>query len=73
LVAANVSAGKIDGETLGYCKARNYFSVMAAGNPSNPTKASSIYEFSANDIDGNLVTLDKYKGHVCIIVNVASK
>lgn len=55
------------------CKAPNFFSVMASGNPSNPTKASSIYEFSAVDIDGNDVSLEKYRGHVCIIVNVASK
>jgi len=33
----------------------------------------SIYQFSATDIDGNEVSMDKYKGHVCIIVNVASK
>lgn len=35
--------------------------------------AKSIYEFSAKDIDGNYVSLDKYKGKVCLIVNVASK
>jgi len=34
---------------------------------------STIYEFQAKDIDGNEVSMDKYKGHVCIIVNVASK
>uniref|UniRef100_A0A3Q3RC89 Glutathione peroxidase n=1 Tax=Monopterus albus TaxID=43700 RepID=A0A3Q3RC89_MONAL len=34
--------------------------------------AKSIYEFSAKDIDGNEVSLEKY-GFVCIIVNVASK
>jgi len=44
---------------------------MASGT--DPKKAGSIYEFSAVDIDGNEVKLDKYKGHVCIIVNVASK
>ena len=26
-----------------------------------------------SDIDGNEVSLEKYRGHVCIIVNVASK
>lgn len=36
-------------------------------------KANSIYEFTANDIKGQPVSLEKYKGHVCIIVNVASK
>ncbi|KAG7214630.1 hypothetical protein INR49_010522 [Caranx melampygus] len=35
--------------------------------------AKSIYEFSAKDIDGNEVSLEKYRGYVCIIVNVASK
>ena len=34
---------------------------------------SSIYDFTAKDIDGNDVSLSKYAGHVCIIVNVASK
>jgi len=35
--------------------------------------AKSIYEFSAKDIDGNPVSLDKYKGLVVLIVNVACK
>ncbi|KAL7851158.1 hypothetical protein AOLI_G00215140 [Acnodon oligacanthus] len=35
--------------------------------------AKSIYEFSAIDIDGNEVSLEKYRGFVCIITNVASK
>jgi glutathione peroxidase-family protein len=39
----------------------------------NPKKAGSIYEFSAKDIDGNVVSLEKYKGYVVIIVNVACK
>jgi len=36
-------------------------------------KAGSIYEFKVEDIDGNTVSLEKYKGNVCLIVNVASK
>uniref|UniRef100_A0A8C9RC41 phospholipid-hydroperoxide glutathione peroxidase n=1 Tax=Scleropages formosus TaxID=113540 RepID=A0A8C9RC41_SCLFO len=36
-------------------------------------KATSIYDFSAKDIDGKEVSLEKYRGKVCIIVNVASK
>lgn len=35
--------------------------------------ATSIYDFSALDIDGNLVSLEKYRGNVVIITNVASK
>lgn len=47
---------------------------MASGANGEEWKtAGSIYEFSAKDIDGNEVSLDKYKGHVCLIVNVASK
>lgn len=33
----------------------------------------SIYDFSVKDIDGNPVSLAKYKGKVLLIVNVASK
>lgn len=33
----------------------------------------SIYQFTANDIDGNPVSLDQYKGKVLMIVNTASK
>ncbi|KAK6311000.1 hypothetical protein J4Q44_G00190550 [Coregonus suidteri] len=35
--------------------------------------AKSIYEFGAKDIDGEDVSLEKYRGFVCIITNVASK
>jgi len=35
--------------------------------------AKSIYEFTAKDIDGKEVSMDKYKGQVVIIVNVACK
>lgn len=49
----------------------------ASNNPimSNPDykEATSIYDFTVNDINGESVSLSKYKGHVCIIVNVASK
>ena len=40
-------------------------------NGDEPT-AKSIYEFKVNDIDGKEVSLAKYKGDVCMIVNVAS-
>lgn len=42
-------------------------------NPENFKEAKSIYEFTANDIQGNPVSLEKYRGHVSIIVNVASQ
>ncbi|KAI4899071.1 hypothetical protein NFI96_031212 [Prochilodus magdalenae] len=34
--------------------------------------AKSIYEFTATDIDGNEVSLEKYRGKLVIITNVAS-
>lgn len=41
--------------------------------PEELENAKSIYDFTAKDINGDEVSLEKYKGHVCIIVNVASK
>jgi len=41
--------------------------TMEAASP------TSIFDFTATDIDGNEVNLSAYKDHVCIIVNVASK
>ena len=34
---------------------------------------SGFHSFTVNDIDGNAVKLDKYKGRVLLVVNVASK
>ncbi|KAH7721147.1 glutathione peroxidase [Aphelenchoides avenae] len=42
---------------------------MAAGGATDGT----IYQYTAKDIDGNDVSLDKYKGKVVMVVNVASK
>ncbi|ENN70681.1 hypothetical protein D910_09646 [Dendroctonus ponderosae] len=42
-------------------------------NPENPKTAESIYDFTVRDIKGNDVPLANYKGHVCLIVNVASE
>lgn len=33
----------------------------------------NIYDFTANDINGNLISLDDYRGKVLLIVNTASK
>lgn len=56
----------------------NLHSTSSHGKDSEASKdswkdASSIYDFTAIDIDGKEVALSKYKGHVCIIVNVATK
>ena len=46
---------------------------LADINPKDPTKANSIFEFNALDINGNVVNFSKYDGQVTYIVNVASK
>jgi len=38
----------------------------------DPKTAKTLYEFTAKDIDGNEVSLDKYKDHPVLVVNVAS-
>ncbi|XP_054167790.1 phospholipid hydroperoxide glutathione peroxidase-like [Oppia nitens] len=45
-----------------------------ANNTTNgdPKSAKTMYEFSAKDLDGNEVPLDRYKGHPTLVVNVAS-
>jgi glutathione peroxidase len=40
-------------------------------NNNNSTK--SVYDFTMKDIDGNAISLSKYKGKVLVFVNVASK
>ena len=50
-----------------------YHQKQDINNPESPEKASSIYDFSALDIDGNTVNLSKYRGLVTYIVNVASE
>lgn len=35
--------------------------------------ASSIYDFTVKDSFGNDVSLDKYKGNVVLVVNIASQ
>jgi len=37
-----------------------------------PTKETTIYDFTVNDIDGHPLFLDQYRDKVCIVVNVAS-
>lgn len=47
-------------------------------DPAKPTErdtgaAKSFYDFTMKDIDGHDVALAKYKGQVCLVVNVASR
>lgn len=45
---------------------------VSAENPQDYTKTKSVYDFTVKNIKGENVTLDKYKGKVLLIVNVAS-
>lgn len=47
--------------------------MAASSQQGDPKTAKTVYEFFANDIKGVPVNLEKYKGHVLIVVNVASK
>lgn len=39
----------------------------------DPTKPTSIYDFTVKDTYGNDVPLSKFKGNIIIVVNIASK
>jgi glutathione peroxidase len=49
-------------------------SGIRAGDASiGKSKKMRIYDYSVNDIDGNQVKLDQYRGKVLLLVNVASQ
>ncbi|XP_059618970.1 uncharacterized protein LOC132263297 isoform X3 [Phlebotomus argentipes] len=47
--------------------------MACSADQGDPKTATSVYDFTANDIKGQPVSLDKYRGHPLVIVNVASK
>ncbi|XP_076303114.1 uncharacterized protein LOC143221600 [Lasioglossum baleicum] len=60
---------------VGFTHVVRNFSVVSTNMSGNENykEAKSIYDFTAKSIKGEDVPLSKYKGHVCLIVNVASK
>jgi len=69
LFAATISAGfAYAGDKSTDDKSAESDSADAA-----PVSGKSIYDFEMTDIDGEKVKLDKYKGDVLIVVNVASQ
>ncbi|XP_058453415.1 uncharacterized protein LOC131431613 isoform X2 [Malaya genurostris] len=46
---------------------------MASESTSDYKTAKSVYDFSAQDGQGNDISLEKYRGKVLLIVNIASK
>jgi len=57
----------LDSKSGGHCNDKNMPGDESWKN------AKSVYEFNAKDIDGNDVSLEKYRGQVLMIVNVACK
>lgn len=49
------------------------YGMILNPTPSEPVNASSVYDFTMKDIDGNDVKLDAFKGRLIMIVNTASK
>ncbi len=49
------------------------FGFIGNETPNDSAKAKSVLDFKMTDIDGKDVKLNKYKGNVLLIVNVASK
>lgn len=46
---------------------------MASSNDIDYKQATSIYDFTVKDTYGEDVSLEKYRGHVVLIVNIASQ
>ncbi|KAL7732044.1 hypothetical protein ACLKA6_015807 [Drosophila palustris] len=65
----NCSAADITATT------KSQYSTAAALDMSNDDykSASSIYDFTVKDTHGNDVSLEKYRGKVVLVVNIASK
>lgn len=47
--------------------------ALADVNQSDKSPARSMYDIVVKDVKGRDVALSKYRGSVCLIVNVASK
>ncbi len=47
--------------------------LLAAASGPIPAQARSLYDFTLDDIDGNAVSLSRFKGKALLIVNVASR
>ncbi|XP_038119772.1 probable phospholipid hydroperoxide glutathione peroxidase isoform X1 [Culex quinquefasciatus] len=58
-----------------YCGYRYKYtgSEMAEESTSDYKKASSVYDFTVKDGQGNDISLEKYRGKVLLIVNIASQ
>ncbi|ODN05621.1 Phospholipid hydroperoxide glutathione peroxidase, mitochondrial [Orchesella cincta] len=60
-----------DDNAFSTCSARDNFEEETMGDPS--AEVSSIYDLKYTSIDGTEELMEKYRGHVLLVVNVASK
>ncbi|XP_065092005.1 uncharacterized protein LOC135712865 isoform X1 [Ochlerotatus camptorhynchus] len=58
---------------LSYCAYRFNFAEMATESSSDYKGAKSVYDFTVKDGHGNDISLEKYRGKVLLVVNIASK
>lgn len=56
-----------------YCAYRYHFAEMATESTSDYKSASSVYDFTVKDGQGEDISLEKYRGKVLLVVNIASK
>eukprot|EP01127_Copromyxa_protea_P007524 TRINITY_DN1741_c0_g1_i2.p1 TRINITY_DN1741_c0_g1~~TRINITY_DN1741_c0_g1_i2.p1 ORF type:complete len:101 (-),score=20.55 TRINITY_DN1741_c0_g1_i2:600-902(-) len=49
------------------------YALQSSPTEAETTKPTSIFEFEAERITGEVQSLSEYRGKVCLIVNVASK
>ncbi|XP_068143372.1 uncharacterized protein Gtpx isoform X1 [Drosophila tropicalis] len=85
ILAPAIELSQIQRQNLRYCAlilpvgcaaTASQFSTTAALDMSSGgdyKNATSIYEFTVKDTHGNDVSLEKYKGKVLLVVNIASK
>ena len=59
--------------TIGAAILGLFTTIALANDPIEPAEDADVLAFTMNDIDGNEVDLDDYRGDVVMIVNVASK
>ena len=64
VLAMSVTPGLSPGESKGGASA-----VVNSGK----SDAASFYDLTVTDIDGQEVRLARYRGQVCLVVNVASR
>uniref|UniRef100_A0A5S6QWP8 Glutathione peroxidase n=1 Tax=Trichuris muris TaxID=70415 RepID=A0A5S6QWP8_TRIMR len=50
-----------------------FTTCTVSSSMSTSKEASSVYDFTAKDIDSNEVSMERYKGHVLVVVNVATE